>query len=425
MSHSESPVPDRKSRKASLHDAYLRRRSKSHEEDAFDRQDRGGGSTSNDHGGRRRGGGDGDGSYVLEVGESPSFDLAADGELGPDGEVRAVTVERRPGGGGGGSTSTSASGGASIGGSGGGGGGRGILPTKLQECPYPPRRPGQRQTGLDGGGGGTGELSPYPSPPPPPASSSSRAATTATTLEQGGWRKTGYANPAAAAGTTAGKPGAPGQRKAAAVSRLFPPPRPPPPPSRGRPPAGVGGVSAALVDDAACEDGARGRPRQSYNNGRENGSGIGDRGAAEAAAPPPPRPRTNVRLPSNSSRTGGGSGWLGLGRVRLAAPALSSMFRTSNGSSAERRVKSSGPVRGFPLDRSSDGSSSGGSKGSAGAQRQRRGACTCGNRPSECLCYVGGDPHSSEMRRGGDRDKMMQARPLHIHLRTASGKLKM
>ncbi|CAM9700777.1 unnamed protein product [Ectocarpus sp. 12 AP-2014] len=436
LSHSESPAPDRKSRKASRHDAYNRRRSKSHDEDVVDRQDCGGDSISNDPDGRRRRGGDGDGSYVLEVGESPSFDLAADGELGPDGEVRAVTVERRPGGGGGGgSTGASAS-----------SGGRGILPTKLQECPYPPRRPGQRQTAaagggdVGGGGGGTGELSPYPSPPP--SSSSSRAGTSSTTLEQGGWRKTAHANPTAA-GTTARNPGAPGQRRTGAVALLFPPPRPPPPPSQRRPTAGGSGVPsgkvpapakmaapagvAAPVDDSSSEGGAQGRPRQSYTNGRENCSGEGGTGggggaAAPAAAPPPPRSRQNVRRPSNSSRSGRGSGWLGLGQVRLAAPALSSVFRSNNRSSGKRRVESSGPVRGFPLDRSSDGSS-GGVKRSPGAQRQQRGACTCGNGPAECLCYVGGDLRSSEMmRRGGGQDKTM-APPLHM--RTASGKLKM
>ncbi|CAN0117495.1 unnamed protein product, partial [Ectocarpus sp. 13 AM-2016] len=432
LSHSESPAPDRKSRKASRHDAYNRRRSKSHDEDVVDHQDCDGDSTSNDPDGpRRRDGGDGDGSYVLEVGESPSFDLAADGELGPDGEVRAVTVERRPGGGGGGgSTGASAS-----------RGGRGILTTKLQECPYPPRRPGQRQTAaagcgdLGGGGGGTGELSPYPSPPP--SSSSSRAGTSSTTLEQGGWRKTTHANPTAA-GTTARNPGAPGQRRTGAVALLFPPPRPPPPPSRRRPTTGGSGVPsgkvpapagvAAPVDDASSEGGAQGRPRQSYTNGRENCSGEGGTGggggaAAPAAAPPPPRSRQNVRRPSNSSRRGRGSGWLGLGQVRLAAPALSSVFRSNNRSSGKRRVESSGPVRGFPLDRSSDGSS-GGVKRLPGAQWQQRGACTCGNGPAECLCYVGGDLHSSEMmRRGGRQDKTMQAPPLHM--RTASGKLKM
>ncbi|CAM9571973.1 unnamed protein product [Ectocarpus sp. 8 AP-2014] len=440
LSHSESPVPDRKSRKASRHDAYNRRRSKSHDEDVVDHQDCGGGSTSNNPDGRRRRGGDGDGSYVLEVGESPSFDLAADGEMGPDGEVRAVTVERRPGGGGGGSTGTSASSGS-----------RGILPTRLLECPYPPRRPGQRQTAaggggdLDGGGGGTGELSPYPSPPPS-ASSSSRVAISATTLEQGGWRKTAHANPTAA-WTTARTSGALGQRKAGAVALLFPAPRPPPPPpSRRQPTAGGSGVSAgkvpapaetaapagvtAPVDDASSEGGAQGRPRQSYNNGRDNCSGEGGGeggggggGAAAAAAPPLPRPRQNVRRSSKSSRRGRGSGWLGLGQVRLAAPALSSVFRSSNRSSAGRRFHSSGPVRGFPLDRSSDGSS-GGVKRSPGAQRKQRGACTCGNDPAVCLCYVGGDMHSSEMmRRGGGQDKTMQAPPLHM--RTASGKLKM
>lgn len=365
---------------SALRSSHIRQRSKSNAEgDPHGRRSRGSGSTRNS--GSSSGG---DGSFVLEVGESEDLDLIANGGLGDDGEVRLRTgvskqrtwsAQKRRGKGG------NAFGGPSPG---------GVFAPKLQEEPYPQRRLGQR---TPGGGtweeprGGTGELSPCPStsPPPPPVVESAptaarvapnalstrlrggKVAASAAASARGDARKMPSQGAAAAARPVAG-----GSR---ATAFLFPPP---PPPESTRSSAGAG-TSRSSTRTAALTGASLDQPRP--HDGSSRGSGRG------------------AQVPSQ-----GGSGWVG--RIRAKAPALT-LLRP--GSKRSWKGKGAGAATSF--------SRGGQSRGGGGNDGRRTGTCTCGKAPSECRCHAGAIPATAK------RDRDRKGRPLPM--RTASGKLKM
>lgn len=368
---SESSGADPSSTSA-LRSSHLRQRSKSNAEGDPEgrRRSRGSGSSSG-----------GDGSCVLEVGESEALDLIADGGLGDDGEVRVRagvskqrtwSVHKRRGKGG-----NTAFGGASP-------GGPGIFPPKLQEHKYPQRRPGQRTPGAsawDEPRGGTGELSPCPSTSPPPPANALQT----TTVSGGAAQNDVVTRKMPVQGAAPSARPAPGKSKATA--KLFPPPAPPQTagPSEGTgtdrrstrtPPPSTGMPSDPSV-------GAQDQPRPNDGSSRGNGQ------------------RTQV--PSQR-----GSGWVG--RVRAKAPALTLLRKGSWRSGRGKKPGRAGAARSFSRDGPSLGS--GGGDGVPGTA-----ACTCDKEASECLCYA--RPIPAPAKRELDR----RGRPLPM--RTASGKLKM
>ena len=379
---------------SALRTTHLRQRSKSNAEDDPEGRRRSRGGASDRNSGSSSGG---DGSYVLEVGESEALDLIADGGLGDDGEVRVRagvskqrtwSVSKRRGkgrGGGGGGGGNTAFGGASP-------GGLGVFPPKLQEHPYPQRRPGHRTPGSsawDEPRGGTGELSPCPStsPPPPvlePVPKTTRGAANA--LSTG---VSGGAAPRDAVTRKGPAPAArPGPGKSKVTALLFPPPPPPPPPETTKGTGtGRGGPARTLPSTEGVSSDPPLVGAQDRHIPRDGSSGGNGKGA-----PVPPQ---------------GGSGWVG--RMRAKAPALT-LLRKGSWRSGKGKG-GGGATRSFSRDGPSVGS------GGRGDGAPRTAACTCGKGASECLCYA--RPTPAPAKREWDR----RGRPLPM--RTASGKLKM